>query len=180
MEYRIKAHPTRYAGIEFRSRLEATWAAFFDQLGWQWSYEPIDLNGWVPDFAINGALLDLFVEVKPTRNPEPAILDKMVAAAPESNLLWVGREPVFDQDVPVIHSLGFHWCPRYEKWKSLAVVDSASTGRIDVHLHPAEPYLGFHYGEQTDHLKYDYSAHPVGLRQKWKDASNITRWRPTP
>jgi hypothetical protein len=22
----------------------------FDQLGWRWTYEPIDLAGWIPDF----------------------------------------------------------------------------------------------------------------------------------
>jgi hypothetical protein len=26
----MMAHPTRYAGVNFRSRLEAKWAAFFD------------------------------------------------------------------------------------------------------------------------------------------------------
>lgn len=32
--------PTWYAGIEFRSRLEARWAVFFDTLGINWEYEP--------------------------------------------------------------------------------------------------------------------------------------------
>ncbi len=30
MEYTIKAIPTEYAGVHFRSRTEARWAAFFD------------------------------------------------------------------------------------------------------------------------------------------------------
>lgn len=47
---RYKPHPTRYNGVEFRSRLEARWAAFFDILGWEWRYEPVDLEGWTPDF----------------------------------------------------------------------------------------------------------------------------------
>lgn len=61
---KIKSHRTEYAGHTFRSRLEATWAAFFDLCGISWSYEPIDLNGWVPDFAL---WLDvpIYVEVKP-------------------------------------------------------------------------------------------------------------------
>lgn len=66
---------TEYNGIIFRSRLEATWAAFFDLIGWQWEYEPFDLDGYIPDFGIktinnysehhqfhNGLIL---VEVKP-------------------------------------------------------------------------------------------------------------------
>lgn len=52
MEYNIKAHPTEYDGVKFRSRLEARWAAFFDLVGWEWEYEPIDLNGWSPDFRV--------------------------------------------------------------------------------------------------------------------------------
>lgn len=48
------AIPTMYAGIQFRSRLEATWAAMFDNLGIRWEYEPVDLDGYIPDFVIAG------------------------------------------------------------------------------------------------------------------------------
>lgn len=58
----MKAIPTKYAGVQFRSRLEARWAAMFDLLGWRWEYEPIDLDGYIPDFIVRGSLL---VEVKP-------------------------------------------------------------------------------------------------------------------
>lgn len=56
--------PTTYRGVRFRSRLEAKWAAFFDGLEWPWSYEPIDLKGYIPDFVL--LFPDpLLVEVKP-------------------------------------------------------------------------------------------------------------------
>ena len=61
-EYTIAARETRYNGVVFRSRLEAKWAAFFDLLQWDWEYEPIDLDGWTPDFRLFGRVL---VEVKP-------------------------------------------------------------------------------------------------------------------
>lgn len=64
MEYQIKAIPTTYGGVRFRSRLEAQWAAFFDLAGWGWKYEPFDLDGWAPDFLISGKTQTL-VEVKP-------------------------------------------------------------------------------------------------------------------
>ena len=73
MKYTIKAHPTKYNGVQYRSRLEARWAAFFDLIGWQHEYEPIDLPGWSPDFRVvfrcghsecNGSH-SLLVEVKP-------------------------------------------------------------------------------------------------------------------
>ena len=58
--------PTTYHGRRFRSRLEARWAAMFDLLGWKYEYEPYDLNGWIPDFALFGAE-EIIVEVKPYR-----------------------------------------------------------------------------------------------------------------
>lgn len=39
-------------GIQFRSRIEAQWANIFETLEWDWDYEPIDLQGYIPDFII--------------------------------------------------------------------------------------------------------------------------------
>lgn len=49
----IKAIPTEYRGILFRSRLEAKWACMFDYLKWNWEYEPKDLIGYIPDFILH-------------------------------------------------------------------------------------------------------------------------------
>lgn len=61
--------PTIFRGIEYRSRLEARWAAMFHQLGWQYEYEPFDGNGYIPDFLVHdGNFLSdraLLIEVKP-------------------------------------------------------------------------------------------------------------------
>lgn len=56
--------PTTYRGTLFRSRLEARWAAFFDEMDWPWEYEPFDADGYIPDFALLGNR-PLLVEVKP-------------------------------------------------------------------------------------------------------------------
>lgn len=61
----IPAIPTVYNGVQFRSRLEARWAAFFDKLGWPWLYEPIDLAGYIPDFILPFPHGKVLVEVKP-------------------------------------------------------------------------------------------------------------------
>jgi hypothetical protein len=58
------AIPTRYNGVQFRSRLEARWAAFFDLCKWQWEYEPFDLKGYIPDFILKFKK-PLLIEVKP-------------------------------------------------------------------------------------------------------------------
>ena len=73
MEYKVKAHPTKYGGVLYRSRLEARWAAFFDLAGWKHEYEPIDFPRWSPDFRVEFDCYHsecppthiLFVEVKP-------------------------------------------------------------------------------------------------------------------
>lgn len=50
----IRAIPTTYAGVSFRSRLEARWATFFDALGIRWEYEAegYEYESWryLPDF----------------------------------------------------------------------------------------------------------------------------------
>ena len=51
----MKAIETVYKGYRFRSRLEARWAVFFDELGVEWEYEKegydLDEVGWyLPDF----------------------------------------------------------------------------------------------------------------------------------
>jgi hypothetical protein len=63
----MKAIPTRYAGITFRSRLEADWAATFDHYNIAWRYEPegyqLSSGDWYsPDFYL--ADVRAWVEVK--------------------------------------------------------------------------------------------------------------------
>jgi hypothetical protein len=62
----MKAIPTTHRGLNMRSRLEAIWAEVFTQLGWNWYYEPLELDGWIPDFVIDGhGHKPLLVDVKP-------------------------------------------------------------------------------------------------------------------
>lgn len=55
---------TKYNGIEYRSRLEARWAAFMRNIGWDITYEPFDGDGYIPDFLVQGPR-PFLVEVKP-------------------------------------------------------------------------------------------------------------------
>lgn len=71
MNYDIAARETVYNGITFRSRLEAKWAAFFELSGWDWHYEPCELNGFIPDFIIKTTSSayqtnTIIVEIKPS------------------------------------------------------------------------------------------------------------------
>ena len=67
----MKAIETKYNGYRFRSRLEARWAVFFDELGIEYQYEPEGYNlgsiGWyLPDFYLPS--LEIYCEAK---GPEP-------------------------------------------------------------------------------------------------------------
>ena len=76
VKYTMKAHPTQFQNVNFRSRLEAKWAAFFDLCGWDWVYEPVDFDGWSPDFLIRGHET-LYVEVKPILKFDEETASKM-------------------------------------------------------------------------------------------------------
>lgn len=68
----IKALPSFYRGITFRSRMEARWAVFMDVLGIRYFYEPegyeIDGTYYLPDFFL--PTIDAFLEVKNPLAPE--------------------------------------------------------------------------------------------------------------
>lgn len=42
-----------YKGLEFKTRLEAQWAAFFDLAGWSWWSNPAAVGNWRPDFKVS-------------------------------------------------------------------------------------------------------------------------------
>jgi hypothetical protein len=63
-----KPIPTLYEGIQFRSRLEARWARFFDALEEPWLYEPeaydlADAGPYLPDFFLPRSRT--WLEIKP-------------------------------------------------------------------------------------------------------------------
>ena len=86
------AIPTTFAGRQYRSRLEARWAAFFHYLGWDAEYEPVDFAGWIPDFALYGAKV-VYVEVKPIVACDDAVTTKIDASGCEDEVLLVGQRP---------------------------------------------------------------------------------------
>jgi hypothetical protein len=69
MDKTIKALPSTYGGITYRSRAEARWARFFDLAGIEFMYEPegYDIRGewYVPDFYLPKADGGMWWEVKP-------------------------------------------------------------------------------------------------------------------
>ncbi len=106
----MKSYPTYYKGRRYRSRLEARWAVFFDYLGWNIEYEPLDYDGWIPDFAIYGKELVL-AEVKPVKDINKAVIDEITTASKsEHEVLLLGLKPFeangYGYLVPMIGWLG--------------------------------------------------------------------------
>jgi hypothetical protein len=94
----MHAIPTVYRGIEYRSRLEARWAAFFTEIGWRHTYEPFDGNGYIPDFLIEGGC-PLLVEIKPAtlladyHDPVPKI-ERGLRGHWQNDVLILGINPL--------------------------------------------------------------------------------------
>lgn len=92
MTQRLKAIPTTYHGIEFRSKLEAKYARAFDRLGIMWEYEGHgfqfdDGTFYCPDFYMPE--LDTYFEVKGVMNHDSA--RKIGALANEHGAVYVGK-----------------------------------------------------------------------------------------
>lgn len=165
----MNAIPTKYAGVQFRSRLEARWAAFFDLLGFEWNYEPIDLAGYIPDFILCRRVL---VEVKPLLwSSDPADIEvrdraraKLIGAN-GGRFHWVALvgsvmpndgsigECAFssvDEDAP------WRWYPLTMGWWQ----DESEFSLL------GQPMLRS--------SKWTTSPPPSGL---WREAGNLTQWR---
>lgn len=92
-----KPIPTIYAEVEFRSRLEARWAIYFDLMNIPWVYEPFgplefrypdgSFAQYLPDFLITGRDL---VEVKPDATSFDKARNFMAFGRPDRiNTLWL-------------------------------------------------------------------------------------------
>ena len=99
-DYQRTAIPTMFNGRQYRSRLEARWAAFMSLCKWDYEYEPNDLAGWIPDFAIWGATGNtIWVEVKPVMAFPRSVASKMEQGLPDAyrargdELLILGTKP---------------------------------------------------------------------------------------
>ena len=110
----IQSLPTYYNGIEFRSRLKARWAMFFDYLRvpWFYEYEGFELDGvrYLPDFYL--PLLECWIEIKPVKpsGKERMKCERLAKATGTSTyLFWGIRESGMDAMV-VPHTRGRqHW-----------------------------------------------------------------------
>jgi hypothetical protein len=169
--------PTVYGNRTHRSRLEARWAAFFFDIYWRAEYEPFDLDGWIPDFALAGAGGKVILaEVKPIfARDEQACRKLEKAAANQYELLLLGIGP-FESAEWGGHAAAIGWL--YEPcggWDEALLGLSAKTGRYDF-FHASGSYGYRISGEDdgTHHIKpTDFTA----ARHLWAAAGDAVQWR---
>lgn len=166
VDYTIAAIPTEYRGIRYRSRLEARWAAFFDELGWSHTYEPFDLGRWSPDFLLRNTAprgADVLIEVKPITEIDRAAAWRMEASAwrgaglpHELLLLGVGPfEPPPPPGFVADHCIGWS--------KRLAADDGSGPLRTDW-----QPICAW----ELEFATCDFDA----SRRAWPRACNTVQW----
>jgi hypothetical protein len=190
--------PTTYASTNFRSRLEARWAAFFDLCAWRWEYEPIDTAGWMPDFLLIGAKRVVKVEVKPiewcgedsdrivaqaTAEPDLAKVRAFIRGR-DDEILILGAYPHFlrrEQTAGfgsilgafIVRESGLEEKPHFD----LAVLAGGYPPPIlDFHAFSGsyEYRIGGEY-EGDGHLRV---CDPATVTQIWRQAGNAVQWRP--
>lgn len=178
----MPAIPTLYKGIQFRSRLEAKWAAFFDLIQVAWSYEPVDFHGWIPDFRINDALLD----VKPWREFDRTIQEKIEeSGAPIDKSYVLADEPFIHPLVPFVRQIGWRWSGAPLLLALRATGGNGYSGEylfIDLYVEDkltAFPACGFYdEGQPTLGVEQWDLTTGVEIEKRWADACNQTQWRP--
>jgi hypothetical protein len=179
----FRAHPTTYGGTQFRSRLEARWAAFFDLAQWRWEYEPSDDAGWVPDFILVDS--GVAVEVKPIEWTETTAfrdacerpdLEK-VRKSERLEALILGAYPVGSVSIGVFYG-------KFEDWPPLTfgrLYWRDSTHRIDL---SSGTYDGYSWSNGSWRASGDGMFREMGklleqweLDQMWREAGNRVQWR---
>ena len=186
MNYSIPSIPTNYRGRQYRSRLEAKWAAFFDLCEWRYEYEPIDLNGWFPDFALfgdNGNMI--LVEVKPVTNFPTDVAEKMEEAVGGAGheLLILGQGPFYDfedgcigwlMEIREVEVSEVEW-EREHEW-GIAVWGQWESSDKPGFCHES--------GQFTDRISGAYDGGCFGsdvaknIRALWNGAGNLVQYRP--
>ena len=175
----IAAHPTVYKDRTYRSRLEARWAAFFDQLGWRYEYEPYDLNGWVPDFALISKTKSILVEVKPITHFDEDVGKKITNALPPGQeALLVGCcQPTVAYSSPGIPCVG--WLgPEWGEWALAPFVWYKANPKFADFIHST----GWFQGRLTDERDGDDWGNAPRRDEEiwaaWQRAGSLTQWKP--
>lgn len=176
--------PTAYAGVNFRSRLEARWACFFDNVGWDWAYEPFDLDGYIPDFVLNFKLRPMLAEVKPLLTEEylkPA-REKVDSSSWNDEVLVLGSAFLDDDPYnPIIGALGEVWpeempsASRERFWGLIRGFKCRKCNKLTVASVDGYFQCRSNGCYEGDHYLGDSKG---AFLDAWLNAGNVVQWRP--
>jgi hypothetical protein len=190
------AIPTFINGVRFRSRLEAKWAIMFDQLNWKWEYEPIDLNGYIPDFFIlNKRVSPLLIEIKPILSVDDFTQSeqKIIRSGWKNSALILGAKLFWDEfkgtNNPVIGKIKQSDADFFECCSIAKCVSHGTYGVVSEYmgwsqeidcsgLNTSDPndYCGT---DKTHQNKWWYGGiNKNEIEAMWKAASNLIQWKP--
>jgi hypothetical protein len=179
-------------GIQYRSRIEAQYAYIFEKLGWDWEYEPIDLEGYIPDFIIKFGGEEFLIEIKGDTNIwkeevyKPHI-DKILQSGWKGQFGILGS--VYKKSYDYTGYLRINIGKLYQnKWEVHEPATPAleNAFHIDdliiVYCNQVEKFYvdGLNRKEIFDssfdrHETYNYIAH--AFQNLWADAKNNVQWK---
>jgi hypothetical protein len=184
--------PTLYRGGQYRSRLEARWAAFFDLAGLPYIYEPSDHGGYVPDFLIPGKN-PLFVEVGPveTLAEYEAKAAKPIEFLGGRDFIVLGTDPLARRmDVPLrsdstsIIGLQYQGGNYIDDEGQTYGYDGGNEAHLcyDHHGHLAIVNMIMSYtpypcgcGDHSGWWGYEINAGDI--ERWWREAGSLTQWK---
>jgi hypothetical protein len=184
----IHAIPTTFNSTRYRSRLEARWGAFFDLLEWDAHYEPLDLDGYIPDFVLHGKDERILVEVKPVAGMDDPLFKETAAKIEGSGWqhealivsYFLPDSKVYGAEFPCIGWL----MERYEYCEPFSETGEIKTCWSEAPFHDGGG-LGFHsdYGSYRNRITgfYDGDSHVLSqdprIERCWREAGNLVQWR---
>jgi hypothetical protein len=181
------AIPTVFNGIEYRSRLEARWAAFMHNIGWEHTYEPFDGDGYIPDFIVHGQS-PLVIEVKPAITQadyerEVPKVDRGLGDY-QHDVMIVGANPFVTGGFGNSSYVAAGWLGEVQFWpgeqpvRSWEAADWFKCGECD-RISVYHTIMCF-YGRPCGHYDGDHhlGTPPIKImRSMWADACNEVKWR---
>jgi hypothetical protein len=163
----IAAIETRYGGCRFRSRLEARWAVFFDDLGIPWEYES---QGWDLDRLVRRAKAQLIERDEPEEWPwkrfrkDPAPDGKLYDLKPPPPLglylpdFWLPRQKIWFEVKGVLPERGSDEDERLDAFGFLVRCELVP-GRQFVVAFGGIPRTGDPFGGVADGYAYQYGPY---------------------
>lgn len=177
---------TFYRGTLFRSRAEARWAAFFDRCQWPWRYEPVDLDGYIPDFVLSFER-PVLVEVKGGVVHHKGLthfIEKAQQPAWIGEVVIVGAHPMWNEPdmlnpplgIMAERAFGPGGFPEWE-WDTCCVHRCVICARVS--FHPEDGHWRCRVCGAYEGNRYIGGVRSGELDELWASACNLTQWRPS-